>query len=378
MSHAAALFRPLRAGPLRLKNRIAMAPMTREEAPGGVPTRAMARYYARRAAGGTGLIVTEGCAPDLAGAFSDRVPRLDSEAARAGWAEVVRGVRAHGAAIMLQLWHVGAFTPSLIGMADGFPADMRRVSPSGLAAPGRPFGAAMTAAEIDATIAAFADAARAAATLGFDGAEIHAAHGYLPDQFFWHGTNRRSDRYGGGLAARARFAAELVAAMKAAAGPDFAVSARVSQWKQLDYAARVADSPAAIVDWLGPVAEAGADLFHVSTRRFAEPAFEGSDATLAGLVRAATGLPVIAVGSVTLGTDFKSPLGKTRAAAAPEQVARIVKGIEAGEFDVIAIGRALLANPDWAERVARGEAARLRDFDRAMLDGLDNWLGAEA
>ena len=364
------LFRPVEIGPLRLRNRIAMAPMTREMAPGGVPTRAMADYYALRAKGGTGLIITEGCAPDLTGAFSDRVPRMDTEEAQEGWSRVVNTVKAHDAAIMVQLWHVGAFTPSLIGMENGFPHDMRRISPSGLAAPGEPFGEKMSAREIDNTIASFARAAGVAALLGFHGAEIHAAHGYLPDQFFWGGTNLRTDRYGGDMASRTRFALELIKAVKDEVGKDFALSVRISQWKQLDYAAQVVDSPDALADWVGPLAEAGADMVHVSTRRFWEAGFSGSDKTLASLVREASRLPVIAVGSVTLENDFKSPQGKTRAMPAPEQIARLEDGVRAGEFDLIAIGRALLANPDWADRVACGDIANLKGFDRSMLEQL--------
>ncbi|MEC7763422.1 MAG: 12-oxophytodienoate reductase [Pseudomonadota bacterium] len=364
------LMEPVTMGPLRLRNRVAMAPMTREMAPSGVPTAAMADYYASRAEGGAGLIVTEGCPPDQTGAFSHRVPVLWGEDALAGWSRIVDRVHAHGSAIMIQLWHVGAFTPSLIGMEDGFAPDMRRVSPSGLAAPGRPFGAAITTGEIDATIRAFAEACRTAQTLGFDGAEFHAAHGYLPDQFFWPGTNDRTDGYNGDLLARTRFAREMLQAARAEVGPDFALSLRVSQWKQLDYTAQNATTPAELADWLGPLAEAGADFFHVSTRRFWEPAFEGDERTLARLVREVTGRPTIAVGSVTLSNDLKSQNGKIKAAPAPEQIARIAEGLRQGEFDMIAVGRAMLANPDWANKVARGDWHALEAFDRRLLDEL--------
>ncbi len=263
------------------------------------------------------------------------------------------------------------FTIALRIRIDPEQCGFRRVSPSGLAAPGRPFGDTITPREIDATIRAFAEACRTARSLGFDGAEFHAAHGYLPDQFFWPGTNHRSDRYNGDIRDRTRFAREMVAAAREAAGPKFALSIRISPWKQLDYAARNVDSPQALADWLVPLAEAGVDLFHVSTRRFWEPAFPGEPRTLPGLVREITDCPTIAVGSVTLSNDLKSPEGKVKAAPAPDQIVRISEGLKTGEFDVIAVGRAMLANPDWTNKIARGDWDALRSFEKSMLDRLD-------
>lgn len=361
------LFSTLAVGPVRLRNRVVMAPMTREMAPHGVPTEAMARYYARRAAGGVGLILTEGTPPDIAGQFGAQVPRFFGADALHGWRLVVDAVHAHGAAIFPQLWHVGAFTPSMIGMAETMDPSTPRVSPSGLAAPGRPFGQAMSAAAIDATIDAFARAASAARDLGFDGVEVHGAHGYLPDQFLWSGTNLRRDAYGGDATARARFACELVAAIKSCAGRDFPVSFRLSQWKQLDYTARLAASPAALAAIVQPLARAGVDLFHCSTRRFWEPEFAPDPRTFAAWVRTLSGVPTITVGSVTLGTDFKAPDGKVSAAVVGEHLAMLEEGLAQGHFDLVAIGRALLSNPDWAHLVGSGHAHELVAFDRRVL-----------
>jgi 2,4-dienoyl-CoA reductase-like NADH-dependent reductase (Old Yellow Enzyme family) len=363
-----ALARPLRLAGLALRNRIVMAPMTRERAPEGIPTNEMADYYARRGEGGVGLIVTEGAAPNEEGRFGNNVPRLFGADAMAGWAIVVRRVHAAGAAIFAQIWHVGAFTPSMVGMTDSLTVE--RVSPSGLAAPGLRHGRAMTASDIDRTIADHAKAARLAREVGFDGIEIHGAHGYLPDQFFWAETNRRDDGYGGDPAARSRFAAEMVRACKSRAGADFPVVLRLSQWKQHDYLSHVADSPEELSRWLSPLVEAGVDGFHVSTRRFWDAAFPGSEETLAGWVRRLTGKPVIAVGSVLLNIDFKAPEGKLRASLVPETLQRAAEGIEEGEFDLIALGRSLLANPDLVRRVLSGDMAELKNYDRSHLDSL--------
>jgi 2,4-dienoyl-CoA reductase-like NADH-dependent reductase (Old Yellow Enzyme family) len=364
----AALARPIRLAGLALRNRIVMAPMTREQAPEGVPTTEMADYYARRAEGGVALIVTEGAAPNEEGRFGRNVPRLYGSDALSGWERVVRRVHAGGAAIFAQIWHVGAFTPSMVGMEDSL--GLERLSPSGLAGPSRAFGREMTAPDIVRTVRDYAEAARVARGIGFDGIEIHAAHGYLPDQFFWAETNRRRDAYGGDLPQRSRFAAEIVAECKALAGADFPVMLRLSQWKQHDYLAQVAHSPEELADWLAPLVQAGVDGFHVSTRRFWEPAFSSNELTPAGWVRRLTGKPVIAVGSVMLNTDFKAPDGKLRSMLVPESLQRVGDGIEQGEFDLIALGRALLANPNLAQSVLSGNLIGLKNYDRSFLDRL--------
>src|SRR5690606_31751349 len=137
----------------------------------------------------------------------------------------------------------------------------------------------------DAVVAAFAQAAADARALGFDAVEVHGAHGYLIDQFFWEGTNRRDDAYGGSIANRTRFAAEIIAAIRARVGADLPIILRFSQWKLQDYHARLVNSPTELEQFLTPLAEAGVDLFHCSTRRFWEPEFAGSDLTLAGWTR---------------------------------------------------------------------------------------------
>ncbi|WP_221892712.1 12-oxophytodienoate reductase [Pontivivens nitratireducens] len=355
-------------GGLRLRNRIVMAPMTRECAPDGVPTLEMARYYARRAEGGVGMIVTEGAAPNEEGRFGRNVPRLYGADALAGWARVVAPVKAAGAAILAQIWHVGGFTPSMINMPDSL--DVSRVSPSGLAATGYPVGTAMTTRQIARTVRDYGQAARQAREVGFDGVEIHAAHGYLPDQFFWSESNLRKDCYGGDIAARCRFAAEVIHECKAQAGSDFIVTLRISQWKQLDFQARVVGTPEELSDWLKPLVASGVDGFHVSTRRFWDQVFSSSGASLASWVRRLSGRPVIAVGSALLDRDFKAADGKKRGALSPRTLQWAADAIEDGEFDLIAFGRALLANPDLAQRLVSGEVAGLRDYDRSYLETL--------
>lgn len=370
------LFDPVRIGDLTIPNRIAMAPMTREFSPGGVPGTDVIDYYRRRAEGGVGLIITEGMAVNAAGAHDGPIPLLyqpeTAEAARAIAAAAHEG----GARIVPQLWHVGVQDSPTEVNPNTIKQRPSRVGPSGLLGTGDIGGDTLDERGIADTIADFAHATRIAADAGFDGIEIHGAHGYLPDQFLWDRTNKRTDSYGGDRRERTRFVTELIRACRAAGGPGFPIILRISQWKSFDYGARLAETPAELEDYLEPLVEAGVDAFHCSTRRFWEPAFAGDPLTLAGWTKKISGLPVIAVGSVTLENEFKE--GKTEATggvaeSAPRSahVDQVAALIAAGEFDMIAVGRALIANPDWAQLVRDGRAHELRPFTRELLATLD-------
>jgi 2,4-dienoyl-CoA reductase-like NADH-dependent reductase (Old Yellow Enzyme family) len=342
---------------MTIRNRFAMAPMTRQASPGGVPAQDVADYYARRAAGGVGLIITEGIRlADPSAGYPESVPTLAGEAALAGWRRVTSGVHAGGAAIAAQLWHQGAERDD----ADG----VLPVSPSGVDGRGEPKGRALGADELARVAGLYAQAAVNARRVGFDAVEIHGAHGYLIDEFFWTRTNLRTDRYGGSLSDRTRFAAEVVAAVRTAVGPDFPIMFRFSQWKASDYDATIVEDPTELQELLAPLLDAGVDVFHPSTRRHYAAAFPDADPvlSLAGWTKKVTGAPVIAVGSVGLDTAFREE-GRGRVIG-PAPVDEVVRRFEAGEFDVVAVGRALLAEPAWVNR--------LRD------DALDGFEGFDA
>ncbi|PGH47595.1 12-oxophytodienoate reductase [Streptomyces sp. Ru87] len=356
------LSRPFSLGSLDVRNRIAMAPMTREFSPGGVPGPDVAEYYARRAANGVGLIVTEGTYVDHASAgTSDRVPRFHGEDALSGWAAVVNAVHSAGGKIVPQLWHVGMVrTPG----APPFP-DAPPVGPSGLPMGHKEPGRTMDKADIDDVIAAFAAGAAAAEARGFDGIELHGAHGYLIDQFLWAGTNRRTDAYGGDIPSRTRFAAEIAAACRAAVSPDFPIIFRMSQWKMSDYKAGLAKSPEELEAVLTPLAEAGVDAFHCSTRRYWEPEFDGSDLNLAGWAKKISGKPTIGVGSVGLDTEFTKAFQGERGGVAG--IDGLLDRLERDEFDLVAVGRALLSDPAWAEKILHGRTDELSTFEASAL-----------
>jgi 2,4-dienoyl-CoA reductase-like NADH-dependent reductase (Old Yellow Enzyme family) len=367
MSGLDPLFTPFSGGGLSLANRIVMAPMTRWHSPDEFPGADVAAYYRRRAEGGVGLIVTEGTTIDHpVASYSQRVPAFHGRALE-GWARIVEEVHEAGAKIVPQLWHVGAMRNPKQDIPN---PGLQPMSPSGLHKPGAaPTGIAMTARDIAAVADGFARAAEAARRLGFDGVEIHGAHGYVLDQFLWEPLNRRDDEYGGGPVERTRFAVAVIEAVRRAVGPDFPLILRISQWKQQDYSARLAESPEALAHILAPLTAAGVDIYHCSQRRHWEPEFQGSDLNLAGWVKRLTGRPVITVGSVGLNSALSvTDIGEE--AGADDDLAPVADAVARGDYDLVAVGRALLADPAWAAKVRAGRFEALRRFDREALETL--------
>jgi 2,4-dienoyl-CoA reductase-like NADH-dependent reductase (Old Yellow Enzyme family) len=363
----APLLEPIAIGRAKLPNRFIMSPMARAGALNGIPGEDVAAYYRRRAEGGVGTIYTgsvfvphEGTM-DGFGTGEGRSPHLWTDAALEGWRRVVEGVHAAGSLILPQLAHVGVMKP-----ASGRPDDPA-FSPSGIwgptdrltayskeaiAALDARAGRAMTEADILEVIDAFAASARKAKAIGFDGIALHGGHGYLIDGFLWAETNLRKDRWGGSHVERTRFAVEVVRAVRAAIGEDMLISFRFSQWKPQDFDARLAESPRQLEEILGPIADAGVDVFEASARDFSEPAFDDLPDNLAYWTRKVSGKPTVMVG----GTAVRR--GKYDATLAPPQTVDnlddIMRRYEHGEFDLLAVGRALLNDPQWLERARTG------------------------
>jgi 2,4-dienoyl-CoA reductase-like NADH-dependent reductase (Old Yellow Enzyme family) len=364
-----ALFRPFEIKGLTLPNRIVMAPMTRWRSPEGVPGEDVAAYYRRRAENDCGLIITEGTTVDHpVASYSSRVPAFHG-AALSGWKQVVEQVHAAGGSIMPQLWHVGvARRPSM----DYPNKELPSLSPSGLFLPNKKAVAPPASREeIRAASDAFVTAACQARELGFDGIELHGAHGYLFDQFFWEPINRRDDEYGGSLEGRTRFAVETIQAIRRAVGDDYPLLLRISQWKEQDYTAKLAQTPQELAAFLRLLADAGVDVFHCSQRRYWQPEFAGSPLNLAGWAKQLTHKPSIAVGSVglsgELNTRSSDGLKETAAVAGIDE---LLERMGRNEFDLIAVGRALLADPEWARKVREQRFDELIAYSPAALEHL--------
>ncbi|GAB6929763.1 NADH:flavin oxidoreductase [Paenibacillus sp. JCM 10914] len=336
------LFKPFELGNLKLANRIVMAPMTRQFSPDGVPGANVASYYRRRAENNVGLIVTEGTIVDHPDASNQaNVPHFYGEAALNGWTNVVSEVHEAGGRIIPQIWHMGAR-----GQVNDYSEE-----------------------EIADIVQAFAQAASEAKRLGFDGIELHGAHGYLIDQFFWEKTNQRTDRYGGDMLARTRFAVEVIEACRQAVGTGFPIVLRLSQWKSGAYSTKLAGTPELLEQFLAPLVAAGVDIFHCSTRRFWEPEFEGSDLNFAGWTKKLTGKPTITVGSVGLDGDFTSLFAEGKGAASVG-IDGLIEKLEREEFDLVAIGRALLIDPAWVTKIRDGRTDELVPFTPDALQTL--------
>jgi 2,4-dienoyl-CoA reductase-like NADH-dependent reductase (Old Yellow Enzyme family) len=335
---------------LNLRNRIVMSPMTRCFSPGGIPGQNVADYYARRAERKVGLIITEGIGVDHPAALGagsmneENVPVLHGTAALAGWGRVADAVHAQGGLIFPQLWHMGPIRRPNTGPSPEVPSC---------------FPCAMNDSEIGDVIEAFGRSAANAKATGFDGIAIHGAHGYLIDSFFWRETNLRADDWGGDLTKRARFGAEVVRCIRRSIGSEMPIMFRFSQWKLQDYNGHLARTPAELESLLMPLADAGVDIFDASARRFQEPAFADSPVTLAGWTKKLSGKPCMAVGGIGLKKDLPGTF--ENGSDALDNLPDVRTRISSGEFDLAAVGRAILGDPDWVLKVERREA--LRRFD---------------
>jgi len=374
------LFEPVNLAGLELCNRIAMAPMTRRLSPDNrVPSQAVVEYYTRRAAGGVGLIITEGThvddrhAPD-----SENVPGIFTDEQAEGWKRVIGSVHAASnnfagpSRIAVQLWHTGRHAMNPIGPS---PIPIQKRDGGFKDTPRE-----MTEADMDEVVAIFENAARLSLKAGFDSMEIHGAHGYLLDSFLSPASNQRTDDYGGSFENRMRFPLRVVRAVRAVidehASPDYPLMIRFSQWRMEDYAAYAFPDPDHLEQWVLALKEAGIDILHVSTRDATDPGFphlfktdtEDGRRTLAGWTRKLSGgMPTVAVGrvSVSASMDEGAAVETTDPAPAAELIAR-------GETDMVAVGRALIANADWCDIVREGRWTDLVPYRRDMLESLDD------
>jgi 2,4-dienoyl-CoA reductase-like NADH-dependent reductase (Old Yellow Enzyme family) len=366
MTDVSALFQPFTCRGMTIANRIALAPMTRSFSPGGVPGANVAAYYARRAAADVGLLISEGTTTDRPGSsFDPNVPNFHQPDALAGWKNVIDEVHAVGGKMAPQIWHVGMMRKQGTGPNPEAASD----SPSGLTHAGKAVYDPPTEEEVQDMAAAYARAASQAAKLGFDAIEIHGAHGYLIDEFFWDRMNVRSDRFGGSLASRSAFAAEIVRLCREAVGTNIPIIFRFSQWKQQDYTARLTQNPTEFETFLRPIVDAGADILHASQRRFWEPEFPDVDGenglNTAGWAKKLTGLPTITVGSVGLSSDFAGAFRGEGSKVSGFET--LMERFHRGEFDMVAVGRALLQDPEWATKVKEGRVDELHDYNAAAL-----------
>ena len=323
-----ALFTPYSSEKLNLPNRWVMAPMTRKRSPGGVPSPEVAEHYRRRAAGGIGLIVTEGTLVNHPLASpEDDIPGI-GPAQRQAWGAVIQAVHGEGAKVFVQLWHQGPVARPGIGAVS-------------VSEEGTEVVQAATPADRDALAHAFVEGAVEAQRAGFDGIEFHGAHGYLLDSFM--------------RAGEIEYLSAIVRETRRQVGSAYPLALRFSQWRVRAFEDRQFDSPQALENALLPLRDAGIDLFHASTRRFWLPEFAGSDLNLAGWTRKLTGAPTITVGNVGLETAAFFGTG-------PASAEELQRRYDQDEFDLVAVGRPLISDAEWAQKVAQDRSSEIIDY----------------
>lgn len=351
------LFSGIDINGVKVRNRLAVAPMTRvSAAEDGTATQTMARYYERFARGGFGLLITEGIYTDRA--FSQgyiHQPGITDETQAQAWRPVVDAAHRHGARIFAQLMHAGAirqgnrFRDTSVGPSAVQPKGQQMEFYYGKGA--YPMPAAITEEQIADAVEGFAASAGRAVTARFDGIEIHGANGYLIDQFLTDYANRRSDRWGGDTRQRTTFVRTVLEAVRAKVGPSVPVGVRVSQGKVNDFTHKWAGREQDAEAIFGTLAEAGATYIHVTEHAAWEPAFEDGGDSLVSLARRyAPHVSLIANGGVR---------DRVRA-----------QEVLAAGADIVALGKAALANPDFPRRIQAAE--ELADFDHAILGPIAN------
>jgi N-ethylmaleimide reductase len=343
------LFDPLQAGDLRLSNRIAMAPVTRNRAPGGIPREITATYYAQRAS--AGLLISEATAITPQAQGYANVPGLYGTEQIDGWKRVTAAVHAKGGRIVTQLWHVGRVSHTLLQPENAAP-----VAPSAIAANTKSYvinsasgtgsfvpcsmPRALDAAELPGIVHDYAAAARnAVETAGFDGVEIHGANGYLLEQFLKTGANRRTDDYGGSIENRARLLLEVTRAVAAAVGAG-KVGIRLSP---VTPANDIVDAdPQPVYDYLArQLAPLGLAYLHIIEGATGGPrAIEDRPFDYAAFKTAYRNAGGRAAWMVNNGYDGPMAL----------------QAVASGHADMVAFGRAFISTPDLVERVRRGAA----------------------
>lgn len=338
------LFSPFHSPKLQLKNRWVMAPMTRSKSPNGVPTEDVLRYYQSRAKHECGLIITEGVEVEhqWASGYPD-VPHMYGSESLKMWKKIVSSVHEYGAKIVPQIWHVGC-----INKEKKLPIDY-------------------SLEEICKVQNAYVQAAKNAKECGFDGIEIHGAHGYLIDQFFYSKTNQRTDHYNGSIFNRTRFACEIIQKIKEALGEDFLIILRFSQWKIDDYEAKMLTSYEELKEFLIPLEDAGVDIFHASNRKFWSCEFPDRDPkrNLSSYVKEITQLPVITVGSFLYFTENTNVENECE-----EQLKLAQKLLEEKGADLFAVGRAFLGEPCLIEKIKNKQFSSIKPYTKEVLKEL--------
>ena len=344
------LFTSTTLGKLQLKNRITMAPLTRSRAIGNVPNELMEKYYRLRA--GAGLIITEGTSPSPNGLGYARIPGLFNDAQVQGWRRVTDSVHQAGGKIFVQLMHTGR-----VGHPANMPADAKVLAPSAIAAPGEmwtdsnglqphPVPTAMNEADIAHAIAEYATASKRAIEAGFDGVELHAANGYLIDQFLNAASNHRTDRWGGSIENRIRFAVEVAKAAAIAIGADH-IGMRISPYGVFNGMAADVEMDALYECLIAELNSIGLAYIHI-------------------VDHSSQGAPEV---SPALKAKIRATFKGKYIMSGGYDLARANADLDLQRGDLVAFGRPFISNPDLVEKLRNDSPLAPPDFNTFYTPG---------
>jgi len=356
------IFSPQKIGKLTLKNRLAVAPMTRVSAhEDGCAVPLMKDYYQSFAQGGFGLIITEGLYPDKHYSQGYKCqPGLTDETQAESWKPIIDAVHERGSLIIAQLMHAGAlsqfnkYTECTAGPSAIKPLGQEMTFYYGKGEYAIP--KAMNTEDINNVISGFVNAAKLAKFAGFDGVEIHGANGYLLDQFITVHTNERTDKYGGELVNRFRIYGEIITSIRKAVGNDFTVGIRFSQGKVNDFEYKWPAKSEDAKYTFESATKFGVDYIHTTEFIAKEPAFE-EGFSLAELAKRHGNVPVIANGSIASENDA-------------------MQIIDSNQADLVSVGKMALANPDWPNAIKNEQ--ELQEFSFDMFDPIADLKTANA
>jgi len=349
------LFSEFKLGRVTLKNRVVMAPMTRSRSPQNVPADFVATYYSQRA--DAGLIVTEGTSPSPDGLGYARIPGLFNDAQQASWKKVTDAVHAAGGRIFVQLMHTGR-----VGHAANLPAGARVVAPSAVALGGEmytdakglqphPVPEAMSEADVEKAIGEYVSSSQRAIAAGFDGVELHGANGYLIEQFLNTASNHRTDAWGGSVAGRVHFAAEIARRVAAAIGGD-RVGIRLSPAGGNGEMKTDADTDAVYLQLMKELRAAGLVYIHV-----VDHSAMGGPKPKPELIK-----------------GMREAFGGTLILAGGFDAATAEKALEEKRGELVAFGRPFMANPTLVKKLKTGQALRAPDFKLAYTPGPEGYI----
>lgn len=347
------LFSPFQLKGFRLKNRIGLAPMTRMSSPGdGIPRGDVLDFLVRRAQNGCAIVYTEAIVTDYESAQGyPRQARLTTQRQIDAWKRVTDAIREAGAVSIMQMFHCGRIAWPEVNPAGRViaPSRLAPKQPNPLTGQPYPVPDAMSKFDIAHVIQGFAETARGAVEAGFDGIEVHGAHGYLISQFLSAYSNQRTDEYGGSVENRYRFAHEVIQAVRQAMPADRLLTFRLSDWGVADMEVSLFGSRQEWQEIIRRLSQEPLDAISVSTYDYAAPAF-GTGRTMAQLTREVTGLPLMICGKIY-----------DRATA--DDALR--------DADIVLSAKSLLLNPDWVEEVRAGRPLplyRSEDADIAYTE----------